>query len=109
VKTYSDKDAPGRHPDHLAAGQGLRQLVAAGTTTAPRFYIEPWLLTAWRSANPGVPHSAERTSPNGVLRVRDAFDVYAEKDPYGFKFGIGRASVSYFDTLHTDPVNYWHI
>lgn len=109
VKVHSWR--PGQHADHAAAGLGVRQIHQRGETTDPRYYAPPWPagLSTWKAANPGVHLSAQRADATGVGRIRKAFLEYADVDPLGYKVGIGRKSVDYFDQLQEDPVNYWHL
>lgn len=112
VKCYSNLAATGRHVDHVTAGQAAVSLWKAGTITNLRLYVEPWLLSAFQTANPGVTVSPERVSDNTpVLR---AFDQYAlgdsTADTAGGFWGIGHRSVgAEFDAARPDPASYWHV
>jgi LmbE family N-acetylglucosaminyl deacetylase len=110
VKTYSNRVAPGRHADHIAAGQAAVNMLTTGVLGANtvRLYVEPWLIAAWRTANPGVTASPERAS--SPTRTQRAMDEYGDVDHTGFRYGIGHLSVgSIFTSLRPDPVNYYHV
>ena len=108
VKTYTNRPAEGRHPDHLHTGQAAVNLLEAGVLDPGtlRLYVEPWLITQFRAVN-SVAIGAERTAT--VSRVQRAFDEYGDADRPGSKYGIGYLSVGgTFRSLRPDPVNYWH-
>lgn len=108
VKTYTNRAAPNRHVDHIAAGQAAVNLLALGVL-APntvRLYVEPWLVAGFRTANPSVVLSSERAATVGW--VQRAYDEYGYVDHVGGKYGIGHLSVDYF-SARPDPVNYYHV
>lgn len=109
VKSYSNLPAAGRHEDHIAAGQAAYNvLAAAGQLGALRLYVEPWLVSAFRTANPGVNVGPERAS--GVAAVRRAFDEYEIADKPAGKWGIGYLSVAAkFEALRQDPACWYHV
>src|ERR1700753_107774 len=107
VKSYSDLDVPGKHLDHLASGQAVRALLVTGVVTNWRCYVEPWLLFAFRTANPGVTVGTERVSDNtGVLR---GFAQYQVQDHVAGMYGIGYLSVGAEFAENTPPLSYYHV
>jgi LmbE family N-acetylglucosaminyl deacetylase len=112
VKGYSPLNCPGRHPDHVAVGQGIQLLHQENLIGAPRYYVEPWpeMLAAWRDANPGVKLTAQAATPEGKPRIQAAFDEYTRRDLPANDWGIGGISVpKVFAALRPNPVNYWHM
>lgn len=107
-KSYSNLPADGRHPDHVTAGQAAVALAQSGLITNLRLYVEPWLIDAFRTANPSVTVGAERIADNASL-LR-AFDEYQVQDHIAGMWGIGHLSVGgEFDQARPDPVSYWHV
>jgi len=108
LKTYTNLNWSGRHADHQLSGQAAVSLLSSGVVTNLRLYVEPWMLAAFKAANPGVAVSAER--PTNLAAVRSALDDYKEADHPGGRWGIGYLSVpAAFDTLYADPVSYYHV
>jgi LmbE family N-acetylglucosaminyl deacetylase len=108
VKTYSPYPATGRHLDHQHAGQALAKLLESDEVETARFYVEPWLRAAFIEANPSV-HLAAETTPDLAI-TQGAFDEYGTKDPSGWKFGIGKASVpSAWTAGRADPTSWYHL
>jgi LmbE family N-acetylglucosaminyl deacetylase len=107
-KTYTYLNCAGRHPDHVAAGQAALNLLHQGLLPNLRSYVEPWLISTWRTANPGVTAGAERAaSKAAVLR---GFDQYQLADAAAGMYGIGYLSVgAEFEAARPDPVSYYHV
>lgn len=110
VKTYSDKPLTGRHPDHIACGKAIRELAADGVISAPRFYVEPWLVTAFKGAHPTVKLGVETPSATGLVQLRAALTEYRRVWHPGRMFGIGALSVGdQITAFYNNPVNHWHV
>lgn len=110
VKTYSNRPAPGRHPDHVASGQAALNLYHAGLFDNLRMYVEPWptLLAAFRTANPTVALGVSSGANLGA--VQRGFDEYKAEDGVAAKYGIGHQSVgAEFDAMRPTPTSYWHV
>ena len=108
IKAYSPLPAPGRHPDHVASGQGVALLHDQGVIADPRYYIEPWNYVSFHNAHPTVKLSPQRATV--ISRIQQAFREYTVIDRKSWKYGIGGLSVGdKFDDLYPDPVNYWHM
>lgn len=107
-KSYSNKPAPGRHTDHVAAGQAVLKLFNTGAIGNLRLYVEPWLLAAFKTANPTLTIGADRAA--NTAAVQRGFDEYRAEDGVAGKYGIGHMSVgTEFDAARPDPVSYWHV
>lgn len=107
-KSYSNKPATGRHVDHIASGQAALNLFNSGLFSNVRMYVEPWLESAFHTANPTVTLSPERAA--GTAAVQRAFDEYKLIDAVAGKYGIGHQSVgAEFDAARPDPVSYVHV
>lgn len=109
-KSYSNLPATGRHVDHVTAGQAAVNLYKSGVVTNLRLYVEPWLQSAFHTANPTVGLIAERGANPPSAAVLRAFDEYKLVDTVGGKYGIGYKSVgAEFDAARPDPVSYYHV
>lgn len=107
-KSYSNRVATGRHIDHIACGQAALNLFNSGQVSNLRLYVEPWLVSAFTTANPTVSLAPERAA--GTTAVQRAFDEYKLVDHVADKYGIGYQSVgTEFDAGRTDPVSYCHL
>lgn len=107
-KSYSQLNATGRHADHVACGQAAVALYQSGVITNLRLYVEPWLISTWRTTNPTVTATAETVSDNtSVLR---GFDQYKVVDHTAFMYGIGYLSVGPdWDADRPHPTSYYHL
>lgn len=113
LKSYSDLpalDSTGtqlRHVDHMTTGRAARALLADSTVTNLRFYVEPWLLAAFRASNPHVTVSTETIADKtSVLR---AFGQYQLQDEVAQMSGIGYRSVGTEFAENTPPFSYYHV
>lgn len=110
VKTYSNLAATGRHPDHINLGQAAVNLLHAGVIipNGLRSYVEPWLRSAFETANPGVRLLTDQAANLAIVRA--GLDEYGAEDGIGGKYGIGHRSVkSAFDLVRATPVSYYHV
>jgi LmbE family N-acetylglucosaminyl deacetylase len=108
VKTYSNRPTTGRHVDHIATGQAALNLFNQGVITDLRLYVEPWLLPAFKSANPGIAIGTDVAA--NTAAVQAAFGEYKAVDTIGGKYGIGYQSVkAEFDAAWAAPKSYWHV
>lgn len=106
LKGYSDRPVAGRHPDHVATGQGLRMALDEGYADNLRLYAEPWLRQAYLDA--GVRLSPETCTNVGWL-ARAAFELRCQ-DPAAGKYGIAARSVGPFVTaMETGATCWWHL
>lgn len=107
LKTYSFRPANGRHQHHVDTGVAAHNLLAEGAVANLRCYVEPWLLGAFKTANPGVNVGVE--SATGSAVVKAAVGEYKAHDGVGAKYGIGYMSVpTVVDGAIADPRNYYH-
>lgn len=111
VKSYTNMANFNQHVDHQAAGQACWNLWQAGTITDLRFYIEPWLLSAFKAANPTIAVGTEKV-PDATTFVA-ACNQYAEgwqtADVAGGFYGIGFRSVATeFEASRSGQASYWH-
>lgn len=106
-KSYSNLAATGRHPDHVTAGQAVMALFDTGLITNLRLYVEPWLLSAFRTANPGVTVGPEKvTDTTSILR---AYTEYQRQDHIAAMYGIGFLSVGAEFNENKPPASYYHV
>jgi LmbE family N-acetylglucosaminyl deacetylase len=107
-KSYSNLAATGRHVDHVTSGKAVVALAATGLITNLRLYVEPWLLSAFTTAHPGVQVNPEKVTDNtSVLR---AFDEYQRQDHIAGMYGVGHLSVgAEFDEARPAPVSQVHV
>lgn len=106
LKTYSNLAATNRHPDHIKSGEAGLLALQNGIVDNLRMYVEPWLLTAFQNANPGLAISTDVAAD--ASWVVKALDEYGIVDPKGQKFGLGFQSVSYFSGVKANPVSRYH-
>ena len=102
LKTLSDVNLSVRHPDHIAAGQGLRRFTGQYDI---KFYVEPYNLTAVKNTGKivGTENCATPTA------VKNAVNEYKTVDHVADKYGIGNLSVSADLTItYNNPVSYYH-
>lgn len=107
IKTLSNRPAPGRHEDHVNLGQ-------AAVNVAPldlRLYVEPYTLSAFKTANPTVVvTAAQRPATNDVQYALRAAAEYTDVDHERNRYGIGGLSVkSFFQQFVADPASYYHV
>lgn len=110
VKTLSNLAAPGRHADHITCGRAAAQLQVGGqiVPNGLRFYVEPYQLAAFRTANPSKTVSPEHASSTAVVQA--ACDEYKAHDAVGGKYGIGDVSVhDDFVLVRADTTSYYHV
>lgn len=110
VKTLSNLPAPGRHPDHVAAGAGALLLLADGTIipNGLRHYVEPYQRGAFTTANP-TPHLMTEHA-SSAPHVQAALDEYTRQDETGDVWGIGGRSVkSAFTQVRAELASYSHV
>lgn len=114
VKTYSNlgptTGSSARHPDHVATGQAAVNLLKNGTivTNGLRQFVEPWLLTPFKTANPSITLSADRAAKPAAVQA--ALDVFKEVDQVAGKYGIGDLSVGdEIDLVRADPTSWYHV
>lgn len=112
LKSYSNlgptAGSSARHPDHVAIGQAAVNLLADGAVDNLRCYVEPWLLTAFKGANPGLSIGTDTAAIPG--HVVAALDEYRFLDVDGWKRAIGYQSVAdQINLVKANPVSYYHL
>lgn len=111
VKAYSPLAIPPpaaqRHVDHVTTGQAVQGLLVDGVVSNVRYYVEPWLLTAFRAAWPSV--SVSKESVADTTSVLRGYAEYRRVDLPARMRGIGYQSVSVEFGENTPPVSWVHV
>lgn len=111
VKTHTNLGAQGvQHSDHRNLGQAAVNLLTQGVImpNGLRQYVEPYQLTAFKAANPGLSIGPEDAGNHSICTK--SLLEYKAQDGVGLKFGFGYRSVpSAFETVLSELRGYWHV